>query len=141
MVAESGCLLTRVLYRKETAYKNFVIVDAAMNDLARPALYDAYHPIWPVKKSGGKTFTADVVGPVCESGDYLAKARSLPRPRAGDFLAVLGAGAYGFSMSSQYNSRPRAAEVLVLKNKWWVIRARETLGDLVRGEKIPSGLK
>ncbi|HRY28546.1 MAG TPA: diaminopimelate decarboxylase [Elusimicrobiota bacterium] len=141
LVAESGCLLTRVLYRKETAHKNFVVVDAAMNDLARPALYDAYHPVWPVRRSSIRGVATDVVGPVCESGDYLAKGRVLPRPHAGDFLAVLGAGAYGFSMSSQYNSRPRAAEVLVFGSQWWVVRERETLNDLVRGEKIPPALK
>lgn len=137
LVAESGCLLTRVLYRKEPGHKNFVIVDAAMNDLARPALYDAHHPIWPVRKSAARDYVADVVGPICESGDYLAKARHLPRPKAGDLWAVMAAGAYGFSMSSQYNTRPRAAEVLVSGKKWWVVRERETLRDLVRGEKIP----
>ena len=137
LVAESGCLLTRVLYRKEPGHKNFVIVDAAMNDLARPALYDAHHPIWPVRKSAARDYVADVVGPICESGDYLAKARHLPRPKTGDLWAVMAAGAYGFSMSSQYNTRPRAAEVLVSGKKWWVVRERETLRDLVRGEKIP----
>lgn len=137
LVAESGCLLTRVLYRKEPGHKNFVIVDAAMNDLARPALYDAHHPIWPVRKSAARDYVADVVGPICESGDYLAKARHLPRPKTGDLWAVMAAGAYGFSMSSQYNTRPRAAEVLVSGKKWWVVRERETLKDLVRGEKIP----
>jgi diaminopimelate decarboxylase len=147
LVAESGSLLTRVLYRKETGHKNFVIVDAAMNDLARPALYDAYHPVWPLRLApaaagrNGAAYTADVVGPVCESGDYLAKARPLQRPQPGDHLAVLAAGAYGFSMSSQYNARPRAAEVLVLGSQWWVVRERETLKDLVRGEKIPASLK
>jgi diaminopimelate decarboxylase len=140
MVAESGCLVTRVIYLKETAHKNFVIVDAAMNDLARPALYDAFHPIHPVRKNGAVNFTADVVGPVCESGDYLAKARIITRPEPGDCLAVLAAGAYGFSMSSQYNARPRAAEVLVLGKKSWVVRERETFNDLIRGEKIPAGI-
>ena len=137
LVAESGCLLTRVLYRKEPGHKNFVIVDAAMNDLARPALYDAHHPIWPVRKSAARDYVADVVGPICESGDYLAKARHLPRPKTGDLWAVMAAGAYGFSMSSQYNTRPRAAEVLVSGKKWWVVRERETFKELVRGEKIP----
>ncbi len=142
LTAEAGALITRVLYRKETGHKNFVIVDAAMNDLARPALYDAYHPIRPAqRRPGARLLTADVVGPVCESGDYLAKARSLPQPRAGDFLAVLGAGAYGFSMSSQYNARPRAAEVLVKGRRWWVVRRRETPLDLVRGEAIPPFLR
>ena len=141
LVAESGCLLTRVLYRKEPGHKNFVIVDAAMNDLARPALYDAHHPIWPARKSAARDYVADVVGPICESGDYLAKARHLPRPKPGDLWAVMAAGAYGFSMSSQYNTRPRAAEVLVSGKKWWVVRERETLRDLIRGESMPPGLK
>lgn len=141
LVAEAGCLVTRVLYRKEPGHKNFVIVDAAMNDLARPALYDAHHPIWPLRKAGKQDYVADVVGPICESGDYLAKTRHLPRPRPTDLWAVMAAGAYGFSMSSQYNSRPRAAEVLVHGKKWWVVRERETLGDLVRGEKIPEGAR
>lgn len=140
LVAEAGCLLTKVLYRKEPGHKNFVIVDAAMNDLARPALYDAYHAIWPLKKSRAGAYAADVVGPICESGDCLAKGRPVPRPRPGDVWAIMGAGAYGFSMSSQYNARPRAAEVLVLGKKHWVVRARETWSDLIRGEKIPEGL-
>jgi diaminopimelate decarboxylase len=138
LVAEAGCLVTRVLYRKEPGHKNFVIVDAAMNDLARPALYDAHHPLWPLRSSAAQDYVADVVGPICESGDYLAKARHLPRPRPGDLWAVMAAGAYGFSMSSQYNSRPRAAEVLVRGKKWSVVRERETLADLVRGEILPS---
>jgi diaminopimelate decarboxylase len=141
LVAEAGALVTRVLYRKNTGAKNFVIVDAAMNDLARPALYDAHHPIQPVRKTGAASQVADVVGPVCESGDYLARNRRLPKPASGDLLAVLMAGAYGFSMSSQYNARPRAAEVLVMGRRWWLVRERESLDDLVRGEKIPSGLK
>ncbi|MBK6879515.1 MAG: diaminopimelate decarboxylase [Elusimicrobia bacterium] len=139
LVAEAGCLLTRVLYRKEPGHKNFVIVDAAMNDLARPALYDAHHPIWPTRKSRGGSYVADVVGPICESGDYLAKARAVPRPKAGDLWAVMAAGAYGFSMSSQYNTRPRAAEVLVDGAKAHLIRRRETLADLTRGESLPGG--
>jgi diaminopimelate decarboxylase len=138
MVAEAGCLLTTVLYRKEPGHKNFVIVDAAMNDLARPALYDAHHPVWPVRKARAGRYVADVVGPICESGDYLAKARALPRPNPGDVWAVMAAGAYGFSMSSQYNARPRAAEVLVLGHESRLVRKRETLDDLVRGETIPS---
>jgi diaminopimelate decarboxylase len=137
LVAESGCLVTKVLYRKDTRHKNFVIVDGAMNDLARPALYDAHHPIWPVRKGASPRYTADVVGPVCESGDYFAKAREIPKPEPGDYLALMAAGAYGFSMSSQYNARPRAAEVLVQGSKWWVVRERETLPDLIRGEKVP----
>lgn len=139
LVAESGCLLTKVLYRKEPGHKNFVIVDAAMNDLARPALYDAHHAIWPLTKSPIGRYVADVVGPVCESGDCLAKARPVPRPQPGDVWAIMAAGAYGFSMSSQYNARPRAAEILVLGKKHWVVRARESWADLIRGEKIPEG--
>ena len=138
-VAEAGCLLTKVLYRKEPGHKNFVIVDAAMNDLARPALYDAHHPLWPLRKMPLGNYVADVVGPICESGDCLAKARSVPRPQPGDVWAIMAAGAYGFSMSSQYNARPRAAEILVLGKKHWVVRARESWADLIRGESIPAG--
>jgi diaminopimelate decarboxylase len=143
LVAEAGCLVTRVLYRKEPGHKNFVIVDAAMNDLARPALYDAHHPVWPVRKPARPVkYAADVVGPICESGDVLARARGLSgRPEQGDLMALMAAGAYGFSMSSQYNARPRPAEVLVRGSQWWVVRERETLDDLVRGERIPGALK
>ncbi len=133
LAADSGVLLTRVLYRKRTSSRSFLIVDAAMNDLARPSLYDAYHPVWPARLRGGRE-TVDVVGPVCESGDYLARGRSLPRQAAGELLALLKAGAYGFSMSSQYNSRPRAAEVLVEGRRARLIRRRETLRDLTRHE-------
>lgn len=141
LVAQSGVLVTKVLYRKEAGSKHFVIVDAAMNDLARPALYDAYHEIIPVEKFVGKKITVDVVGPVCESSDYLAKGREMVLPGQEDLLAVLTAGAYGFSMSSQYNARPRVAEVLVSGTRWDVIRRRETFGDLIRGEKIPMSLR
>jgi diaminopimelate decarboxylase len=135
LVAESGILVTRVIYRKNSHGKHFIIVDAAMNDLARPALYDAFHLIQPVRKSPtGRWVTADVVGPICESGDILGKARRLRTPRQNDCLAVMTAGAYGFSMSSQYNSRPRAAEALVEDGKWRLIRKRETQKDLLRGE-------
>ena len=135
LVAESGILVTRVLYRKNSHGKHFVIVDAAMNDLARPALYDAYHLIQPVRRSdGGRLVTADIVGPVCESGDTLGKARRLRLPQQDDFLAIMTAGAYGFSMSSQYNSRPRAAEVLVEGSRWRLIRRRETPQGLLKEE-------
>lgn len=136
LVGNSGILVTQVLYRKCSAHKTFVIVDAAMNDLARPALYDAYHAIAPVRKrkGKGKKILMDIVGPICESGDYLAKGRRMVLPEEGDFLAIQNAGAYGFSMSSQYNSRPRCAEVLVSGRKWQIIRKRETFEDLVRGE-------
>ncbi len=138
IVGNAGVLLTRTIYLKEGEEKHFVIVDAAMNDLIRPAFYDAYHAIWPVEKGGApeEPFTADVVGPICETGDFLARDRSLGfRPRAGDLLAVMSAGAYGFTMSSNYNSRPRAAEVLVRGDQWAVVRRRENMTDLVRGEE------
>jgi len=141
LVAQSGILVTSVLYRKDAGHKHFVIVDAAMNDLARPALYDAYHEILPVRKTNGGKIVVDVVGPVCESSDYFARARPLTLPKQNDLLAVLTAGAYGFSMSSQYNSRPRVAEVLVSGNRFDVVRERESFTDLIRGEKIPKSLK
>jgi diaminopimelate decarboxylase len=140
MVADAGFLLTRVLYRKDAGSKHFIIVDAAMNDLARPALYDAYHGVYPLTQRKGRRVTADIVGPVCESGDYLARQRTLPLPEQGDGIAIATAGAYGFAMGSQYNSRPRPPEVLVHGSKWTVIRDRETMDDLVRGEHIPSEL-
>jgi len=141
IVAQAGILVTRVIYRKPAGQKHFVIVDAAMNDLARPALYDAYHEIIPVRKRTGKRVVADVVGPVCESGDYLARKRSMVLPEQEDLLAVLTAGAYGFSMSSQYNSRPRLPEVLVSGSKFQVIRRRENYQDLVRGESLPADIR
>jgi diaminopimelate decarboxylase len=134
LIADAGVLLTRVLYVKETSRRRFVIVDAAMNDLARPALYDAHHPIMPARRRKGKEELVDVVGPICESGDFLARGRRLPPSQTGDVLAVLKAGAYGFAMSSQYNSRPRAAEVLVEGGEAHLIRRRETIRDLVRHE-------
>lgn len=134
LVADAGLLLTKVLYRKLTSKRRFVIVDGAMTDLPRPALYNAWHPVEVVAPRRGKKTLADVVGPVCESGDFLARQRSLPPLERGDLLAVLKAGAYGFAMSSQYNSRPRAAEVLVDGGKARLARRRETYGDLTRGE-------
>jgi diaminopimelate decarboxylase len=144
----SGILLTRVLYRKVGGAKKFVIVDAGMNDLIRPVLYGAYHFIWPSRPDAANVPTVrsreqvpadgevvDVVGPLCESGDYLAKDRPLPVTKRGDLLAVFTAGAYGFSMSSNYNSRPRGAEVLVEGDKYRVIRRRETYEDMVAGER------
>jgi len=133
VAGNAGVLLTRVLYVKETSAKNFVIVDAGMNDLIRPALYGAYHEVLPARMREG-TFLADVVGPVCETGDFLAKDRELPRVKEGDLLVVRTAGAYGFVMSSNYNSRPRAAEVLVDGEQFKVVRRRETYEDLVRLE-------
>ncbi len=140
LVADAGLLLTKVLYRKHVGAKHFVIVDAAMNDLARPALYDAYHGVFPIHIKKGPNVTADIVGPVCESGDYLARNRAMILPAAGEGLVVTTAGAYGFVMGSQYNSRPRPPEVMVHGNKWTVVRERETLEDLVRGEHIPPDL-
>lgn len=140
IVGNAGILVTRVLYTKQGEGKDFVIVDAAMNDLARPALYDAYHAIEPVVKNRQGAVQADVVGPICESGDFLARDRRIPQVRAGDLLAVMSAGAYGFSMSSNYNSRPRAAEVMVREDNFFVIRARESYEDLIAGETIPDFL-
>jgi diaminopimelate decarboxylase len=134
LVADAGMLLTRVLYRKETTKRRFVIVDAAMTDLSRPALYDAWHPVEAVRPRRGRRSVVDVVGPVCESGDFLARGRSLPPLERGDLLAVRKAGAYGFAMSSQYNSRPRAAEVLVDGRRARLVRRRETLKDLFAAE-------
>ena len=135
IVGSAGVLLTRVLYRKKTGDKEFVVVDAAMNDLIRPALYSAHHEILPLRQSGTRTLRADVVGPVCETGDFLAKERDLPELFPGDLVAVCTAGAYGFAQSSNYNSRPRAAEAMVEDGSWRVIRRRETYEDLVRGEE------
>jgi len=134
IVANAGVLLTRVLYRKKTGDKDFVIVDAAMNDLIRPALYGAHHEIIPVRDAGAPRSTVDVVGPVCETGDFLARERELPAVFPGDLLAICSAGAYGFVQSSNYNARPRAAEVIVEDATWKIARSRETYEDLVRGE-------
>ncbi len=134
LVANAGVLLTRVLYRKKTKARNFVIIDAGMNDLLRPALYEAHHDLRPVVPRKGKKLTVDVVGPVCESSDVLGHARELPRLERGDLLAVMTAGAYGMSMASSYNSRPRPAEVLVDGDGYRVVRTRETVTDLMRGE-------
>ena len=134
IVGPAGVLLTRVLYRKCNGSKQFVIVDAAMNDLLRPSLYRAHHDIVPVRKSSLLRITADVVGPVCETGDFLARDREMADAMPGDYLAIMTAGAYGFALSSNYNSRPRAVEALVEGDKFRVIRARETYADLIRGE-------
>jgi diaminopimelate decarboxylase len=136
IVGNAGLLLTRVLYRKDTGEKTFVIIDAAMNDLIRPPLYDAYHEIRPVNEArlGGPVETVDVVGPVCESGDFLAKDREQAQAAEGDLLAIMSAGAYGFAMSSNYNTRPRAVEVLVDGDSYTIVRRRETYEDLVAGE-------
>jgi diaminopimelate decarboxylase len=141
IVGNAGVLLTKVLYQKANPDKTFLIVDAAMNDLIRPSLYGAYHEIKPVREKARKQVLADVVGPVCESGDFLAKDRMMPLVDPGELLTVMSAGAYGFSMASNYNSRRRIPEVLVRDGEVHVIRAREEYADLVRGETIPSFLK
>ena len=134
IVADAGVLLTTVLYRKHAAGKDFVVTDAGMNDLVRPALYQAYHAIDPVVATAGEV-TADVVGPICESGDFYAKDRVMADVQAGDLLAVRTAGAYGYTMASNYNSRPRPAEVLVEGSRFAVITERERYEDLVRLER------
>jgi diaminopimelate decarboxylase len=137
----SGILVTRVEYVKRTGKKNFVIVDGAMNDLIRPAFYDAYHEIVPLTKKGGATISSDVVGPVCESGDYFCKDRELPKVGEGDHLALLSAGAYGFVMASSYNTRSLAAEVLVSGKKSAVVRARQPIKEIWAGESVAAWLK
>jgi len=146
IVSNAGILVSRVLYTKQTETKNFIIVDAAMNDLARPSLYDAHHDIQPVirktEQAAGSPFPkADVVGPICETGDFLARDRELPPFEQGDLMAVMNSGAYGFTMSSNYNSRPRAAEVLVKDDQFYIIRARENYETLIRDESIPDFLE
>jgi len=137
IVGNAGVFVTRVLYVKETDVKRFVVVDGAMNDLIRPVLYEAYHAIWPVeRRDSARQIVADVVGPICESGDFFARERPLPEPAEGDLLALMSAGAYGFVMASNYNARPRAPEILVAGDKAHVVRERETFEDLIRGEKI-----
>ncbi len=136
IVAEAGVLLTRVLYRKSNGAKQFVIVDAGMNDLIRPALYQSHHQIIPLRESTTGTMVADVVGPVCETGDFLARNREIAQALPGDYLAVCTAGAYGFVASSNYNARPRPPEILVEGGRYRVIRERETYDDLIRGETI-----
>ena len=139
IVGNAGILVTRVLYTKRTPTKHFLVVDAGMNDLIRPSLYGSYHAIIPVHRvEGSPTLTADVVGPICESGDFLAKDRELPAVQAGDLLAVMSAGAYGFTMASNYNARPRVPEVLGKGHRYLVIRKRETYEDLIRGEEVPE---
>lgn len=134
IVGEAGVLLTRVLYRKRNGNKEFVIVDAAMNDLIRPALYQSHHEIVPVTLDNGEIIRADVVGPVCETGDFLARDREMPDMRSGDLLAIMTAGAYGFAQASNYNSRPRPAEVLVEGSGWRIVRRRESYDDLIQPE-------
>jgi diaminopimelate decarboxylase len=141
IVGNAGILLTKVLYTKSAGEKVFIVVDAAMNDLIRPSLYGSYHAIQPVKLGERGIIKADIVGPICESGDFLAKGREIQGLEAGDLVAVMSAGAYGFSMSSNYNSRPRAAEVMVRGARHYVVRQRERWEDLLRGEEIPDFLR
>ncbi len=136
IVGNAGILVTRVLYRKTTAVKSFVIGDAGMNDLLRPSLYGAHHDLLPVREKKGETIKGDLVGPICETGDFLATDREMPDYVSGDLIAVMSAGAYGFSMASNYNARPRPAEVLVDGGSYRVVRDRESFEDLVRGERV-----
>jgi diaminopimelate decarboxylase len=140
IVGNAGILVTRVLYTKEGTEKNFIVVDAAMNDLIRPSLYGSFQAIQPVQRKTRPEIVVDVVGPICESGDFLAKDRKLGKAEPGELLAVMSAGAYGFTMSSNYNSRPRLPEILVNKTRFEIIREREDYEDLIKGETIPEFL-
>lgn len=141
LVGNAGILVSRVQYVKSGPTKTFVIMDAGMNDCVRPSLYGAYQAVWPVEKKAGEEVPMDIVGPICESGDFLAKDRLLPSFEPGDLLAVMSSGAYGFTMASNYNSRPRGAEVLVKGDQFWVVRRRESYEDLVQGESVPEFLE
>lgn len=140
LVGNAGILVGRCLYTKQGEEKNFVIVDAGMNDLARPALYGSFHGVRPVMRNQNGVIEGDIVGPICESGDFLVKDREIPNFQQGDLIAFMSAGAYGFTMSSNYNSRPRVAEVMVDGKRFEVVRERETLADLVKGESVPTFL-
>lgn len=144
IAGNSGILVTKVSYVKETFNKKFVIVDAGMNDLMRPSYYSAFHNVQPVLKQPHKNtphILADIVGPICESGDFIAKNRHMPMTSEGDLLAIMSAGAYGYTMSSNYNSRPRVAEVMVIKDKFYLVKERETYMDLIKGEIIPREIR
>jgi len=145
IVGNAGILVTEVQYTKSNRggekAKHFVVVDAGMNDLTRPSLYGAYHAIQPVKEDKDSVQVADVVGPICETGDFLGKDMDLPLVEQGDLLAVLSAGAYGFTMASNYNSRPRVAEVMVSGDQYGIIRKRESMESLIQGENIPEFLE
>jgi diaminopimelate decarboxylase len=141
IVGNAGILVSKVLYLKENEEKRFMIVDAGMNDLVRPSYYGSYHHILPVKEEDREEIVVDIVGPICESSDFLAKGRKMPKLNSGELIAVMSAGAYGFSMSTNYNSRPRVAEVLVRDDQMFVIRKREEYEDLIRGEEIPEFLQ
>jgi diaminopimelate decarboxylase len=140
IIGNAGILVTKTLYTKSTANKRFIIVDAAMNDLIRPALYNSFHAVQPVNRSIAGMITADLVGPVCETGDYFARDRAMPPFDQGDLVAIMSAGAYGFSMASNYNSRPRSPEVMVKGKQFAVVRARETPEELFKGETVPEFL-
>jgi len=141
IVGNAGILVTRVTYIKHTSAKTFVIVDAGMNDLIRPAFYNSYHRIKPLEIKNSRNMSVDIVGPICESSDFFAKKRKIPMVEEGDLLAIFSAGAYGFAMSSNYNSRPRVPEVMVIGDRDFLVREREAYEDLVRGEKIPEALQ
>lgn len=141
IAGNAGIFVTKVLYLKDNGFKKFLIVDGGMNDLIRPSLYNAYHDIVPVKKTRAKSVKVDVVGPICESGDFLGKDRKLPAMKKGDLLAVMSAGAYGYVMSSNYNVRCRVPEIMVKNNKYAITKKRETFRDLMRGETIPGFLR
>ena len=141
IVGNAGILVTEVLYLKETDEKKFVVVDGGMNDLIRPALYGSYQAIRPVVERAADTIVADVVGPICESSDFFAKDREIPRPQPGDLLAVMSVGAYGFTMASNYNAHPRPPEVLVDGDSFYIVRERESFEDLIKGEVIPPVLQ
>lgn len=136
MVGNAGALITQVLYEKRGAAKTFKIVDAGMNDLIRPTLYEGWHQIVPLKETPGAAELADIVGPICETGDYLAQNREVAPVKAGDYIAAMSAGAYGFSMASNYNTRPMPAEILVDGDQAHVVRDRQTLDDVLKGEKV-----
>jgi diaminopimelate decarboxylase len=140
LVGNAGILVAKCLYTKARDEKNFIMIDAGMNDLARPALYGSFHGVQPVVKDQDGMIVADIVGPICESGDFLVKEREVPMFKQDDLMAFMSAGAYGFAMSSSYNSRPRVAEVMVKGDKFEVVRERETIEDLIRGEKIATFL-
>jgi len=141
LVGNAGILAARCLYTKARDEKNFIMIDAGMNDLARPALYGSFHGVQPVVRDQDGLIVADIVGPICESGDFLVKEREVPMFRPGDLMAFMSAGAYGFAMSSSYNSRPRAAEVMVKGGRFEVIREREKVEALIRGERVASFLQ
>lgn len=141
IIGNAGILVARVLYTKSTPNRSFIIVDTGMNDLIRPTLYGSFHAVQPVKVAQSEMIQADLVGPVCETGDFLAKDRKMPAFKPGDLVAIMSAGAYGFSMASNYNSRPKPAEVMAKDDSFSIIRSRETYDDLVRGEVIPEFLR